>query len=83
MHAFHDGFVLIKLLAGQVHGATLRGQEVVVKVQRPGLKDLFDIDFKHHSSNTYEDMPFFSFNDYAHRRGTPMCHILSRSFITF
>jgi len=31
---------------GQVHRATLKGQEVVVKVQRPGLKDLFDIDLK-------------------------------------
>ncbi|KAF3784114.1 Uncharacterized protein EJ110_NYTH15564 [Nymphaea thermarum] len=31
---------------GQVHRARLRGQEVVVKVQRPGLKDLFDIDLK-------------------------------------
>jgi len=30
---------------GQVHRATLRdGSQVVVKVQRPGLKDLFDID---------------------------------------
>lgn len=31
---------------GQVHRAKLSGQEVVVKVQRPGLKDLFDIDLK-------------------------------------
>ncbi|KAK2438676.1 protein ACTIVITY OF BC1 COMPLEX KINASE 8, chloroplastic [Trifolium repens] len=31
---------------GQVHRARLRGQEVVIKVQRPGLKDLFDIDLK-------------------------------------
>ncbi|CAA0823565.1 ABC2 homolog 13 [Striga hermonthica] len=31
---------------GQVHRAKFRGQEVVVKVQRPGLKDLFDIDLK-------------------------------------
>ncbi|KAJ6791838.1 uncharacterized protein M6B38_241560 [Iris pallida] len=31
---------------GQVHRANLRGQEVVIKVQRPGLKDLFDIDLK-------------------------------------
>ncbi|PNW73731.1 hypothetical protein CHLRE_13g570350v5 [Chlamydomonas reinhardtii] len=32
---------------GQVHLAKLRGgQRVVVKVQRPGLKDLFDIDLK-------------------------------------
>ncbi|KAL4578047.1 hypothetical protein LXL04_014162 [Taraxacum kok-saghyz] len=31
---------------GQVHRAKLKGQELVVKVQRPGLKDLFDIDLK-------------------------------------
>lgn len=32
---------------GQVHLARLRtGERVVVKVQRPGLKDLFDIDLK-------------------------------------
>ncbi|XP_027329905.1 protein ACTIVITY OF BC1 COMPLEX KINASE 8, chloroplastic [Abrus precatorius] len=31
---------------GQVHRARLKEQEVVVKVQRPGLKDLFDIDLK-------------------------------------
>ncbi|TQE09325.1 hypothetical protein C1H46_005061 [Malus baccata] len=31
---------------GQVHRARLKGQEVVVKVQRPGLKDLFNIDLK-------------------------------------
>lgn len=32
---------------GQVHLATLKsGERVVVKVQRPGLKDLFDIDLK-------------------------------------
>lgn len=31
---------------GQVHRARLKGQEVVCKVQRPGLKDLFDIDLK-------------------------------------
>ncbi|XP_030463252.2 protein ACTIVITY OF BC1 COMPLEX KINASE 8, chloroplastic isoform X1 [Syzygium oleosum] len=31
---------------GQVHRARLKGQEVVVKVQRPGLKDLFDVDLK-------------------------------------
>ena len=30
----------------QVHLATLNGQKVVVKVQRPGLKQLFDIDLK-------------------------------------
>lgn len=32
--------------AGQVHRAKLKGREVVIKVQRPGLKDLFDIDLK-------------------------------------
>ncbi|KAL2907166.1 Protein ACTIVITY OF BC1 COMPLEX KINASE 8 chloroplastic [Bienertia sinuspersici] len=31
---------------GQVHRAKIKGQEVVIKVQRPGLKDLFDIDLK-------------------------------------
>ncbi|KAK8947997.1 hypothetical protein KSP40_PGU013688 [Platanthera guangdongensis] len=31
---------------GQVHRASLKGQEFVIKVQRPGLKDLFDIDLK-------------------------------------
>lgn len=31
---------------GQVHRASLKGQEVVIKVQRPGLKELFDIDLK-------------------------------------
>lgn len=32
--------------AGQVHRAKLKGKDVVVKVQRPGLKGLFDIDLK-------------------------------------
>uniref|UniRef100_A0A0E0CMC4 ABC1 atypical kinase-like domain-containing protein n=1 Tax=Oryza meridionalis TaxID=40149 RepID=A0A0E0CMC4_9ORYZ len=31
---------------GQVHRACLNGKEVVIKVQRPGLKELFDIDLK-------------------------------------
>ncbi|KAG6403382.1 hypothetical protein SASPL_135600 [Salvia splendens] len=31
---------------GQVHRAKLKGQEVVIKVQRPGLKDLFDVYLK-------------------------------------
>ncbi|KAK9819782.1 hypothetical protein WJX72_002278 [[Myrmecia] bisecta] len=31
---------------GQVHRARLNGEQVVVKVQRPGLKELFDIDLK-------------------------------------
>jgi predicted unusual protein kinase regulating ubiquinone biosynthesis (AarF/ABC1/UbiB family) len=30
----------------QVHLAEVEGQKVVVKVQRPGLKELFDIDLK-------------------------------------
>lgn len=35
-----------ELHSGQVHRAKLEGKEVVVKVQRPGLKALFDIDLK-------------------------------------
>jgi hypothetical protein len=31
---------------GQVHLAKLNGKRVVVKVQRPGLKNLFDVDLK-------------------------------------
>jgi len=31
---------------GQVHLARLKGEQVVVKVQRPGLRQLFDIDLK-------------------------------------
>jgi predicted unusual protein kinase regulating ubiquinone biosynthesis (AarF/ABC1/UbiB family) len=31
---------------GQVHFAKLDGKRVVVKVQRPGLKELFDVDLK-------------------------------------
>lgn len=31
---------------GQVHLATLNGRRVVVKVQRPGLRDLFRVDLK-------------------------------------
>lgn len=30
----------------QVHLARVGGQKVVVKIQRPGLKELFDIDLK-------------------------------------
>ena len=36
----------IYFIAGQVHHARLKGQEIVTKVQRPGLKGLFDIDLK-------------------------------------
>mgnify|MGYP002774985726 CR=1 FL=1 len=46
-------------MSGQVHRATLRGEEVVIKVQRPGLKELFDIDLKNLRVNTVKDsMPF-------------------------
>ena len=38
--------ITVELISGQVHRAKLRGKEVVVKVQRPGLKALFDIDLK-------------------------------------
>ena len=38
-------FILLLALA-QVHLATLNGEKIVVKVQRPGLKKLFDIDLK-------------------------------------
>ncbi|KMZ66799.1 ABC-1 domain-containing protein [Zostera marina] len=31
---------------GQVHRASFKGRDVVIKVQRPDLKDLFDIDLK-------------------------------------
>ncbi|KAL3158073.1 hypothetical protein ABBQ32_011679 [Trebouxia sp. C0010 RCD-2024] len=44
-----DSFTMEPIAAaslGQVHLATLNGQKVVVKVQRPGLKQLFDIDLK-------------------------------------
>ena len=41
-----DTITIYPFLAGQVHRACLNGQEVVLKVQRPGLKELFDIDLK-------------------------------------
>ncbi|KAL4582348.1 hypothetical protein LXL04_006895 [Taraxacum kok-saghyz] len=45
---------------GQVHRAKLKGQELVVKVQRPGLKDLFDIDLKNlRISFSYYYLGFF------------------------
>lgn len=31
---------------GQVHTATYKGQKVAIKVQRAGLKELFDVDLK-------------------------------------
>lgn len=41
-----DEIPLAAASLGQVHRATLHtGEEVVVKVQRPGLKKLFDLDF--------------------------------------
>ena len=43
-HFDHEPIAAASL--GQVHRARLSGREVVVKVQRPGLKDLFDIDLK-------------------------------------
>lgn len=43
--AVHASALPQSLLALQVHRAVLHsGQQVVVKVQRPGLKNLFDID---------------------------------------
>lgn len=38
--------MIYRFLAGQVHRARLKDKEVVIKVQRPGLKELFDIDLK-------------------------------------
>lgn len=42
--------------AGQVHRATFRGEEVVIKVQRPGLKALFDIDLKNLRVRLFSDL---------------------------
>ena len=36
----------VLLISAQVHLAEINGEKVVVKVQRPGLKSLFDIDLK-------------------------------------
>ncbi|MEB3336726.1 MAG: AarF/ABC1/UbiB kinase family protein [Leptolyngbyaceae bacterium] len=42
-----DRFPLAAASLGQVHKARLHtGEEVVVKIQRPGLENLFDLDFK-------------------------------------
>ena len=50
MHACKPAWCAVKWVAvgrrAQVHLATLKGEKVVVKVQRPGLKSLFDIDLK-------------------------------------
>ncbi|OIW18113.1 hypothetical protein TanjilG_19379 [Lupinus angustifolius] len=48
-HGIFDQFDYEPIAAtslGQAHRAKLKGQNVVVKVQRPGLKGLFDIDIK-------------------------------------
>lgn len=63
--------------AGQVHRGKLKGQEIVVKVQRPGLKALFDIDLKNlrvsstslklltiHSLNFFSSCAFMSSSDH-------------------
>lgn len=59
LYALYRDFELIPLAAaslGQVHKARLHtGEYVVVKVQRPGLKKLFDIDVK----AVYKVMRFF------------------------
>jgi len=44
-----DSFALEPIAAaslGQVHLATLDGEQVVVKVQRPGLRNLFEVDMR-------------------------------------
>jgi predicted unusual protein kinase regulating ubiquinone biosynthesis (AarF/ABC1/UbiB family) len=44
-----DNFALEPIAAaslGQVHLATLDGEQVVVKVQRPGLRNLFEVDMR-------------------------------------
>ena len=45
LHAMTGGQALLSMCLLQVHRAVLHtGEQVVVKVQRPGLKNLFDID---------------------------------------
>lgn len=51
---FTAEFNIGHLKLGQVHRAKLRGKEVVVKVQRPGLKALFDIDLKNLRVSTFK-----------------------------
>lgn len=46
-------------LSGQVHRAKLKGQEVVLKVQRPGLKHLFDIDLKNLRVSSLSFLDYF------------------------
>ncbi len=51
-----DGLMWVLVCAGQVHRATFRGEEVVIKVQRPGLKALFDIDLKNLRVRLFSDL---------------------------
>lgn len=47
LESLFDSFSLEPIAAaslGQVHLATLDGEQVIVKVQRPGLRDLFEVD---------------------------------------
>lgn len=49
IHHIFDSFDEIPIAAaslGQVHRAILDGQQVAVKIQRAGLKELFDVDLK-------------------------------------
>lgn len=54
------------LNSGQVHRAKLRGKEVIVKVQRPGLKALFDIDLKNLRVSTSQSFIIYFFILVAH-----------------
>ena len=40
------GIIITSIGRMQVHLAQINGEKVVVKIQRPGLKSLFDIDMK-------------------------------------
>lgn len=44
LHFLYKRFIFF--YSGQVHRASFKGRDVVIKVQRPDLKDLFDIDLK-------------------------------------